>query len=57
MKFVYFVVMGMAVGKEIMSWMGIRKNVWVFGRFIAQSKSILPPHLYTVRDGEEETCA
>jgi len=22
--------MGMAVGKEIMSWMGIRKNVWVF---------------------------
>lgn len=30
MKFVYSVVMGMAVGKEIMSWMGIRKNVWVF---------------------------
>lgn len=57
MKFVYFVVMGMAVGKEIMSWMGIRKNVWVFGRFIARSKSILPPHLYTVRDGEEETSA
>lgn len=55
MKFVYFVVMGMAVGKEITSGMGIRKNVWVFGRFITQSKSILPPHLYTVRDGEEET--
>lgn len=55
MKFVYFVVMGMAVGKEITSGMGIRKNVWVFGRFITQSKSILPPHLYIVRDGEEET--
>lgn len=49
--------MGTAVGKEIMSLVVIRKNVWVFDRFITRSKSILSPHLYTVRDGEEETSA